>query len=96
MNGKIKKDNPAHNKMENWNSLYSVLPRKSNAAIFRLAIDGAQLSVDEIVFIDDEEIFVEVAKDPGIIGIHHTDYLSTSKALTDLELIIKQEKIENV
>lgn len=53
-----------------------------------MAIDGAQLSVDEIVFIDDEEVFVELAKDPGIIGIHHTEYLPTSKELADLKLRI--------
>lgn len=29
-----------------------------------------------------------------ITGIHHTDYLSTLKALADLGLTIKQEKIE--
>ena len=70
--------------------------RKPDAAIFRLAIDGAQVPVDEIAFIDDVQMFVDVAKDLGITGIHHTDYLSTSKALADLGLRIKQEKIENV
>ncbi len=70
--------------------------RKPDAAIFRMAIDGAQVPVDEIVFIDDVQMFVDVAKDLGITGIHHTDYLSTSKALADLGLTIKQEKIENV
>ncbi|MEO9146208.1 MAG: HAD-IA family hydrolase [Ginsengibacter sp.] len=69
--------------------------RKPDAAIFRLAIDGAQVPVDEIVFIDDVQMFVDVVKDIGITGIHHTDYLSTSKALADLGLTIKQEKIEN-
>ena len=70
--------------------------RKPDAAIFRLALDGAQVSVDEIVFIDDVQMFVDVAKDIGITSIHHKNYLSTSKALADLGLTIKQEKIENV
>ena len=65
--------------------------RKPDASIFRLALDGAQVPVDEIVFIDDVQIFVDVAKDLGITGIHHRDYLSTSKALADLGLTIKQE-----
>ena len=69
--------------------------RKPDAAIFRLAIDGAQVPVDEIVFIDDVQMFVDVAKGLGITGIHHTDYLSTSKALADFGLTVKQEKIEN-
>ena len=70
--------------------------RKPDAAIFRLALDGAQVPVNEIVYIDDVQMFVDVAKNMGISGIHHTDYLTTSKALADLGLTIKQEKIENV
>ena len=70
--------------------------RKPDADIFRLALDGAQVPVNEIVYIDDVQMFVDVAKDLGITSIHHTDYLSTSKALADLGLTIKQEKIENV
>lgn len=68
--------------------------RKPDTAIFRLAIDGAQVPVDEIVYIDDVQMFADVAKDMGITSIHHTDYLSTSKTLADLGLTIKQEKIE--
>mgnify|MGYP001792523160 CR=1 FL=1 len=68
--------------------------RKPDAAIFRIALDGAQVPADEIVFIDDVQMFADVAKDMGITSIHHTDYLSTSKALADLGLTIKQEKIE--
>lgn len=68
--------------------------RKPDAAIFRLAIDGAQVPLDEIVYIDDVQMFVDVAKDMGITSIHHTNYLSTLKAFADLGLTIKQEKIE--
>ena len=60
--------------------------RKPDAAIFRLAIDGVQVPVDEIVFIDDVQMFADVAKDMGIISIHHTDYLSTVKAFARLGL----------
>ena len=69
--------------------------RKPDPAIFRLALDGAQVPLNEIVFIDDMQMFADVAKDIGITSIHHTDYLSTSKALADLGLIIKKENIEN-
>jgi putative hydrolase of the HAD superfamily len=69
--------------------------RKPDAAIFRMALDGAQVPPDEIVFIDDVQMFVDVAKDLGITSIHHTDYQSTSKALGDLGLTVKQEKIEH-
>ncbi|MDQ2721061.1 MAG: HAD-IA family hydrolase [Bacteroidota bacterium] len=69
--------------------------RKPDAAIFRLALDGAHVPVDEIAYIDDVQMFIDVAKDIGITSIHHTDYLSTSKALAELGLTIKQEKIEH-
>ena len=68
--------------------------RKPDAAIFRLALDGAQVPADEIVYIDDVQTFVNVATDLGITSIRHTDYLSTSKALANLGLTIKQEKIK--
>ena len=58
--------------------------RKPDADIFRLAIDGSQIPVDEVLYIDDVQIFVDVAKDMGITGIHHTDYLSTVKAFARL------------
>jgi putative hydrolase of the HAD superfamily len=61
--------------------------RKPDTAIFRLALDGAQVPVDEIAYIDDVQMFVDVAKDIGITSIHHTDYLSTAKALAQLGLI---------
>lgn len=66
--------------------------RKPDAAIFQLAIDGAQVPVDNIVYIDNVQLYVDVAKGMGIAGIHHTDYLSTLKALANFGLAIKQEK----
>ena len=68
--------------------------RKPDAAIFRIALDGAQVPVDEIISIDDVQMFVDVAIDLDITSIHHTDYLFTSKELTDLGITIKQEKIK--
>ncbi len=68
--------------------------RKPDAAIFRIALDGAQVPVDEIISIDDVQMFVDVAIDLDITSIHHTDYLFTSKALTDLGITIKHEKIK--
>ncbi len=70
--------------------------RKPDGRIFKLALDMAQVPENEVVYIDDIQIFVDVAKDVGIRSIHHTDYLSTSKALAHLGLTINQEKNENV
>lgn len=68
--------------------------RKPDTAIFWLALDGAQVPINEIVYIDDVEMFVDVAKGIGIKSIHHIDYLSTSKALADLGLTLKQDEME--
>jgi len=68
--------------------------RKPDAAIFRLAIDGAQAPLDELVYIDNTQMFVNMAKGMGITSIHHTDYLSTAKALADLGLSVKEKSIE--
>ena len=39
-----------------------------------------------MVYIDDRQLFVEVADGLGIQGIHHTSYKATHKALDELGL----------
>lgn len=68
--------------------------RKPDAGIYRLALDGAQVPINEIVYIDDVQMFVDVAKGIGISSIHHTNYLSTSKALEDMGLKLNQDEIK--
>jgi putative hydrolase of the HAD superfamily len=60
--------------------------RKPDADIFRMAIDMAQVPLDEIVFIDDRPLFVQVAESLGLKGIVHTDYTSTRTKLQQLGL----------
>ncbi|MEH6406099.1 MAG: HAD family phosphatase [Leeuwenhoekiella sp.] len=60
--------------------------RKPDKAIYQVAIDGAQVPIDEIVYIDDVQMFVDVATDLGITSIRHIDYLLTSKALAEMGL----------
>ncbi len=67
--------------------------RKPDANIFKLALDTAQVSPDQVVYIDDVQTFVNIATDLGIKSIHHIDYLSTSKALTLIGLEIEQNKV---
>ena len=69
--------------------------RKPDPAIIRLAIDGAQVPINEIVYIDDVQIFVDVATDLGIKSICHKDYLSTAKALTQWGLITENKGSTN-
>lgn len=55
--------------------------RKPDADIFRLALDIAQASPEESVYIDDRDMFVEVAGSLGIRGVVHVDAATTAAAL---------------
>lgn len=58
-----------------------VQSRKPETQIYRLALDMAQVDPQEVVYIDDQILFVEVAESLGLHGIHHTSYASTRAAL---------------
>jgi putative hydrolase of the HAD superfamily len=62
--------------------------RKPDADIFRVALDIAQVPAEHIVYIDDLQMFVDVAGDLGIRGIRHENYLSTSAELASMGLEI--------
>jgi putative hydrolase of the HAD superfamily len=66
--------------------------RKPDKDIYRLALDLAQVPADQIVYIDDRAIFVQIAEAEGIRSIHHTDYESTRKQLALLGLEIAEER----
>jgi putative hydrolase of the HAD superfamily len=60
--------------------------RKPDADIYQIALDIAQASPDQVVYIDDRAMFVEVARGLGIRGILHKDYETTQKALETMGL----------
>ena len=60
--------------------------RKPDADIFRLALDVAQASAAQVVYIEDQPMFVHVAEGLGIHGIHHTDCQSTRTQLASFGL----------
>jgi putative hydrolase of the HAD superfamily len=60
--------------------------RKPDAEIFRLALDIAQVPAQQAVFIDNTQMFVDIAQGLGIRSIHHTDYRSTCAQLDALGL----------
>ncbi len=62
--------------------------RKPEVEIYRMALGIAQVDPEEAVYIDDQELFVEVAQGLGLHGIHHTDYASTRAALAALGLTL--------
>lgn len=60
--------------------------RKPDADIFRLALDVAQASARQVVYIENTPMFVQVAEGLGIRSILHTDYRSTCAKLASFGL----------
>jgi putative hydrolase of the HAD superfamily len=60
--------------------------RKPDVEIFRLALDVAQAPAQQIVYIENTPLFVEIAQGLGIRSILHTDYKSTSAKLATMGL----------
>jgi len=55
--------------------------RKPDIDIYRLALDVAQVQSNQVVYIEDRPMFVQVAETMGIHGIRHTDYQATCARL---------------
>jgi len=55
--------------------------RKPDADIYRAALDIVQAEASEVLYVDDREMFVDVAKGLGIKGIHHRSYQATKEAM---------------
>ena len=55
--------------------------RKPDGDIFRLSLDIAQVRPQQVVYIDNTPMFVNVAEGLGIRSILHTDYKSTCAKL---------------
>jgi len=62
--------------------------RKPDPDIYRVALDIAQVRPDEVVYIEDRGMFVEVARSLGLHGLHHTSYKSTRAALEGFGLTL--------
>jgi putative hydrolase of the HAD superfamily len=51
--------------------------RKPDADIYRTALDIVQAVPSEVLYLDDREMFVDVARGLGINGIHHKAFQTT-------------------
>jgi len=60
--------------------------RKPDADIFRLALDVAHTPAQQVVYVENTPLFVEIATGLGIRSILHTDYRSTCAKLASLGL----------
>jgi putative hydrolase of the HAD superfamily len=63
--------------------------RKPDADMYRIALDIAQARPEQVIYIDDRPMFVEVAQGLGIQGIIHKSYETTRKALDAIGLPLK-------
>jgi putative hydrolase of the HAD superfamily len=63
---------------------------KPDAAIFRLALDIAMTPAQQIVYIENTAMFVQIAEGLGIRGLVHTDYQSTCAKLAALGLHLSE------
>jgi putative hydrolase of the HAD superfamily len=60
--------------------------RKPDPDIYRIALDISQSKPEQVIYIDDRQMFVEVARDLGIQGIVHSSLQSTREALKDVRI----------
>jgi putative hydrolase of the HAD superfamily len=60
--------------------------RKPDADIWKVALDIAQVPIEQVVYIDDRPMFVQVAEGLGIKGITHKEYGQTKAALAGMGL----------
>jgi len=62
--------------------------RKPDEDMYRIALDCAQVPAEDVVYIDDRSMFVEIAQGLGIRGIVHGGFESTMKKLKEMGLEI--------
>jgi putative hydrolase of the HAD superfamily len=62
--------------------------RKPDADMYRMALNCAQAAPEKVLYIDDRSLFVDVARELGIRGIHHRGYTQTRAALEAEGLIL--------
>ncbi|MBC7658524.1 MAG: HAD hydrolase-like protein [Chitinophagaceae bacterium] len=54
---------------------------KPNRSIFQLALDLSQVAVDQIVYVENTAMYVEIARTMGIKSILHNNYTETCREL---------------
>ena len=67
--------------------------RKPDADMFRLALDIAQVPAHQVLCIDDQPLFVQVAESMGVRGIVHAGHRSTVTKLAALGLTTAQDGV---
>jgi putative hydrolase of the HAD superfamily len=58
--------------------------RKPDKDIYRIALNTAQVDASKVIYLEDRQMFVQVAESLGIRGIRHTDHKTTEKKLYEV------------
>lgn len=72
--------------IETFISSCFVHTRKPDLEMYRIALDISQARPEQVLYIDDREMFVEVAATLDIRGIHHTAFASTREKMAAMGL----------
>ena len=62
--------------------------RKPDEDMYRIALDISQAQSEQVIYIDDRAMFVEVARELGMTGIVHSGYEATRTSLEGLGLTL--------
>jgi putative hydrolase of the HAD superfamily len=62
--------------------------RKPDREIWQLALDLAQVTPRESLYLDDRKMFVDIAADMGFTAVHYVSVEDTSKRLRELGLAV--------
>lgn len=60
--------------------------RKPDTEIYRMALDIAQATPENVAYIEDRKMFAEIAAGLGLAAIHHTSVDSTRASLAEMGL----------
>jgi putative hydrolase of the HAD superfamily len=60
--------------------------RKPDTDIFKVALDIAQTPADQVAYLEDRPMFVQVANGMNLRGVHHTGLETTKAALAEMGL----------
>jgi putative hydrolase of the HAD superfamily len=66
--------------------------RKPDEAIYRLALDLVQVEPEQVIYIDDRPLLIEIGKQLGMQTIQHVDVIQTKKILEDLLTSVSSSK----
>jgi len=62
--------------------------RKPDPDLYRVALDVAQVAPEEVIYVEDRPMFVEVAQTLNIIGLRHIDLATTQSIFETFGLVL--------